>query len=153
MLVGEAPGRQEDAQGRPFVGAAGRVLGELLTEAGLRRDEVYVTNILKSHPTATTGGPNRAPHAAEVAACVPWLRRQLEIVRPRLVITLGAHALRFFLPGARLSAIHGRPVTVEGRMVFPLFHPAVALYGVNREVLRRDMRRVREVLATTSPRP
>ncbi len=150
--MGEAPGRQEDAQGRPFVGAAGRVLADLLGAAGLRRDEVFITNVVKSHPTGRKGGANRAPRADEVAACLPWLQQQLAIIRPRLVVTLGAHALHAFLPRQKISQVHGRPFHHGGLTVLPLYHPAVALYGVRKDVLRRDMRKVRQTLAALRPR-
>lgn len=152
MIVGEAPGRQEDAQGRPFVGAAGRVLVDLLAEAGLRREEVFITNVVKSHPTDRKGGSNRAPRADEVAACLPWLQQQLSIIRPRLVVTLGTHALHAFLPGKKISQVHGRPFQHDGLTVLPLYHPAVALYGVRKEILRRDMQEVRQVLAAARER-
>lgn len=146
MIVGEAPGRQEDAAGRPFVGAAGRVLDELLADAGLRRSDVYITNVIKSHPTETPGGSNRAPRPEEVAACRPWLEEQLRIVSPRVIVTLGAHALAAFRPGAKISRVHGRAFAHEGRTILPLYHPAVALYGVARETLTRDMRRLRDLM-------
>ena len=152
MIVGEAPGRQEDAQGQPFVGAAGRVLVDLLTEAGLRREEVYITNVVKSHPTDRKGGSNRAPRRDEVAACLPWLQQQLSIIRPRLIVTLGTHALRAFLPGKKITQVHGRPFQHDGLTVLPLYHPAVALYGVRKEILRRDMQEVRQVLAAARER-
>ncbi|MDR7468792.1 MAG: uracil-DNA glycosylase [Armatimonadota bacterium] len=147
MIVGEAPGRQEDAEGRPFVGAAGRVLDGLLEAAGLQREEVYITNVVKSHPTDRRGGPNRAPRRSEVAACLPWLRQQLAIIRPRLVVTLGTHALQAFRPGEKIARVHGRPFQAEGFTILPLYHPAVALYGLRPEVLRRDIRQVRRLLA------
>src|SRR3989304_460518 len=146
------PGRQEDAQGRPFGGAAGRVLADLLAEAGLRREEVFITNVVKSHPTDRKGGSNRAPRRDEVAACLPWLQQQLSIIRPRLVVTLGTHALHAFLPGKKISRVHGRPFQHDGLTVLPLYHPAVALYGVWKEVLRRDMQEVRQGLAAARGR-
>jgi len=146
MIVGEAPGRQEDVQGRPFVGAAGRVLADLLAEAGLRREEVFITNVVKSHPTDRKGGSNRAPRRDEVAACLPWLQQQLALIRPRLVVALGTHALQAFLSGKKISRVHGRPFQHNGLTVLPLYHPAVALYGVRKEILQRDMRKVRQVL-------
>ena len=152
MIVGEAPGRQEDVQGRPFVGAAGRVLADLLAEAGVRREEVFITNVVKSHPTDRKGGSNRAPRRDEVAACLPWLQQQLSIIRPRLIVTLGTHALRAFLPGKKISQVHGRPFQHDGLTVLPLYHPAVALYGVRKEILRRDMQEVRQVLAAARER-
>lgn len=147
MFVGEAPGRQEDAEGRPFVGAAGRLLGELLALTGLRRDRVYITNVVKSRPTDRTDGSNRAPHPEEVAACAPWLDQQLAIIQPRLIVTLGAYALNTFLPGKKVSKVHGRVFRSNGHTILPLFHPAAALYGLRREILHRDFRRVQEVFA------
>lgn len=147
VIVGEAPGRQEDVEGRPFVGAAGRVLDGLLEAAGLRREEVYITNVVKSHPTHRRGGPNRAPRRGEVAACLPWLVQQLAIIRPRLVVTLGTHALQAFRPGEKIARVHGRPFQAGGFTILPLYHPAVALYGVRPEVLRRDIRQIRRILA------
>ena len=152
MIVGEAPGRQEDAQGRPFVGAAGRVLADLLAEAGLQREEVFITNVVKSHPTDRKGGSNRAPRRDEVAACLPWLQQQLALIRPRLVVALGTHALQAFLSGKKISRVHGRPFQHDGLTVLPLYHPAAALYGVRKEILQRDMRKVRRVLAAIRER-
>lgn len=153
MFVGEAPGRQEDAEGRPFVGAAGRVLAELLASAGLRREEVYITNVVKSRPTDRKEGQNRAPHPEEIAACAPWLEQQLAIIQPRLIVTLGAYALNAFLPGKKISKVHGRVFSSNGRTILPFFHPAAALYGLRREILRRDFRRVQEVFAEIGLRP
>ncbi len=152
MVVGEGPGRQEDRQGRPFVGAAGGVLNGLLAEAGLRREEVYITNIVKSHPTNRRGGPNRPPRPDESAACRKWLTEQLSILQPRLIITFGAHALRAFDKTVRLSEAHGRLLRQEGRMIFPLYHPAMAFYGLG-ETLRRDARKIRPLLSETGLKP
>lgn len=154
VFVGEAPGRTEDLQGRPLVGAAGRVFDLLLQEAGLRRDEVYITNVLKSRPTDTRDGPNRPPRPAEVAACRPWLEQQLALLRPRLVVTLGSTALRCFLPGRRLDEVHGQPIRQGDRVILPTFHPAAAVrharVGPGREdcavVLRRDFRKIPRLL-------
>lgn len=153
MVVGEGPGRREDEQGRPFVGAAGRVLDDLLAEAGLRRDEIYITNVVKSHPTDRRAGPNRAPRPDEAAACRHWLEEQLAILRPRLILTLGAHALAAFDPAAKLSAVHGRAIHLEGRTILPLYHPAAALYGMARETLRADARKIRPQLRGLGGRP
>jgi DNA polymerase len=147
MLVGEGPGRQEDEQGRPFVGAAGRVLDGILAAAGLSREDVYITNVVKSHPTERKSGPNRAPRPDEAAACRHWLTQQVAILRPRLIVTLGAHALAAFDPTARLSAVHGRPFQREGLTILPLFHPAVTFHGVSPETLRADARKIRTLLA------
>ena len=122
VLVGEAPGAREDTTGRPFVGAAGRLLDELLEAAGLRREEVFITNLVKARPPG-----NRDPRAAEIAHHRPWLEAELEIIAPRLVVPLGRHALAGFTRGTTISAVHGRMIPVSGRTLFPLFHPAAAL--------------------------
>jgi len=124
MLVGEAPGATEDELGRPFVGRAGKLLGELLAEAGLERDDVWITNVVKARPPG-----NRDPRAAEVAHCMPWLERELALIRPRLVVPLGRHALAHFAPAARIAEVHGREVESLGRALFPLYHPAAAMYN------------------------
>lgn len=143
-VVGEAPGASEDKQGRPFVGAAGRFLAELLELVGLRREDVFITNVLKSRPPK-----NRSPRKAEVEHSLPWLRAQLEIVAPELVVPMGRHALTVFAPGAKISEVHGELLEVTGapRLV-PLYHPASALHRRElREVLREDATRLGDVLA------
>ncbi len=155
MLVGEAPGRQEDLQGRPFVGAAGRFLDSLLASAGLDRAQVYITNVVKSRPyVGPPPGRNRAPSADEIAACRPWLDEQLRIIRPAVVVTLGQVALDYFLPGRRLADVHGRPVRVGERVILPLYHPAMARYGQRwQTLLRREFSRVRRLLPARSRAP
>jgi uracil-DNA glycosylase family 4 len=143
MLVGEAPGAREDATGRPFVGGAGRLLDKLLGEAGLTRAEVFITNVLKARPPG-----NRDPRPAEVAHSRPWLERQLELVGPQVVVTLGRHALEAFVADAKITKVHGEPRDVEGRTVFPSYHPAAALrVQPLRETMREDFRRLGELLA------
>ena len=124
MVVGEAPGRNEDEQGRPFVGRAGKLLDELLAEAGLEREQVFITNVVKARPPG-----NRDPRAAEVAHHMPWLEAQLALIQPRLVVPLGRHALARFDPAAKIADVHGRPHRAGGRELFPLYHPAAALHG------------------------
>jgi uracil-DNA glycosylase len=123
MVVGEAPGRNEDEQGRPFVGRAGKLLDELLAEAGLAREQVFITNVVKARPPN-----NRDPRAGEVAHHMPWLEAQLELIRPRLVVPLGRHALAHF-SGARIAEVHGTELVERGRALFPLYHPAAAMYN------------------------
>ena len=123
MFVGEAPGATEDALGRPFVGRAGRLLGELLAEAGLVREDVWITNVVKARPPK-----NRDPKAPEVAHCMPWLARELELIRPRLVVPLGRHALKHFAPAAKIGEVHGRVIPGVPDL-FPLYHPAAAMYN------------------------
>jgi DNA polymerase len=128
VFVGEGPGFNEDRQGRPFVGRAGTLLGKFLATLRWRREEVFITNIVKCRPPE-----NRDPEPDEVAACAPFLRRQLEILDPALVVTLGRHSLAQFMPGQRISQAHGtvRPVDPESgasnALAFALYHPAAAL--------------------------
>jgi len=123
VFVGEAPGYEEDQQGRPFVGPAGQLLTRMIEAMGLRREEVFIANVLKCRPPG-----NRDPEPAEIAACRPFLEEQLQIIRPRVIITLGAHAARWFLgPGARISQVRGRAVDVEDFQIVPTFHPSYLL--------------------------
>ena len=124
MIVGEAPGASEDKQGRPFVGRAGKLLDELLAAAGLERADVYITNVVKARPPG-----NRDPRADEVAHHMPWLEAQLALIKPRLVVPLGRHALAHFTDGAKISEVHGTEITERGRALFPLYHPAAALHN------------------------
>ena len=124
MLVGEAPGASEDEQGRPFVGRAGKLLDELLAEAGLEREDVYITNVVKARPPG-----NRDPKRDEVAHHMPWLEAELALVQPRLVVPLGRHALAHFTDDAKISEVHGTEMDERGRSLFPMYHPAAALRG------------------------
>jgi len=147
VLVGEAPGAQEDEEGLPFVGAAGKLLTSLLLSAGLGREEVYLTNVLKCRPPG-----NRTPLPEEVEACRPYLEEQLRILEPRLVVSLGRVAASTLLGRpVVLSREHGRvlPCCFAGRSfsLFPTYHPAAALYsGKNRSKLEEDFRRLGELL-------
>lgn len=140
-MVGEGPGRQEDLTGRPFVGRAGRLLEELLAHAGLRREDVYITNVVKHRAAAhTASGHDRPPRADEIAACRPWLIEQIEILRPRVIVTLGRHALAAFLPDAAIGRCHGCPQPHDICTILPLYHPSYALHNPGaRPVLFRDM--------------
>jgi uracil-DNA glycosylase len=140
MLVGEAPGRQEDETGRPFVGAAGRFLDRLLETAGLARDQVFITNVLKARPPG-----NRSPKAPEVAHSRPWLERQVELVDPLLVVPLGRHAIDIFLPGRKITQSRGQLVLAGGRAVYPTLHPSAA---VRVEALRHQIHDDFAALAT-----
>jgi uracil-DNA glycosylase family 4 len=142
MLVGEAPGAREDELGRPFVGRSGELLDLLLAAAGLARPDVFITNVVKARPPA-----NRDPRPAEVAHHMPWLERQLELVRPALVVTLGRHALAHFAPGVRVTVVHGAPLAVGGRTLVPWFHPAAALRSTaTRAALLQDARALPGIL-------
>ena len=142
MFVGEAPGAEEDRLGRPFVGAAGRFLEEMLSLIGLKREEVYITNVVKYRPPS-----NRDPLPEEVEHCWPYLAEQIEIIEPLLIIPLGRHALERFLPGLRISAVHGQPKKRGERVYYPLYHPAAALYNASmRGTLVEDFERIPKVL-------
>jgi DNA polymerase len=146
VLIGEAPGKNEDIQGKPFVGAAGKFLNEMLAQAGMERSDVYITNIVKYRPPN-----NRDPLPEEKAAFLPYLLRQLTIINPKVVVTLGRHSMEYFLPGMSISAIHGQPkrITMGDHkiVIMPLFHPAAALYnGGMRQTLIDDFLKVPEVV-------
>jgi uracil-DNA glycosylase len=142
MLVGEAPGASEDELGRPFVGRAGRLLDELLAEAGLAREDVYITNVVKARPPG-----NRDPRASEVLHWMPWLEAELGLIRPRVVVPLGRHALAHFVDGAKISEVHGRELIERGRRLFPLYHPAAGLRStLLRATLFADARALRSAL-------
>jgi len=154
LLVGEAPGAQEDETGVPFVGRSGQLLDQLLGEAGLRREQVAVANVLKCRPPA-----NRTPRRAEVARCRPWLTRQVELLDPRVVVALGSTAAAwFFGPSARIGALRQRslaePLTYDGRALLVTYHPSAAIrFGPNGEplaALRADLSRVAALLVAPS---
>lgn len=141
VFIGEGPGYHEDQQARPFVGAAGNLLNELLGAIGWRREEVFITNVVKCRPPG-----NRDPQPVEIAACTPYLRRQLEVLDPALVVTLGRHSLQTFMPGARISAAHGTERAVDpetgaaNATACALYHPAAALrQGALKETMYEDM--------------
>src|SRR3954463_7362606 len=143
VLVGEAPGKNEDEQGLPFVGAAGRFLEEMLNTIGLKRSDVYITNIVKYRPPE-----NRDPYPDEKTAFLPFLRSQLKVIKPKLVVTLGRHSMDSLLPGLQISKVHGQPKRFKGQVYLPLFHPAAALYnGAMRQTLIDDFARIPRVLA------
>lgn len=123
MFIGEAPGWNEDQQGRPFVGAAGKFLEELLAAAGLKRSDVFITNVVKSRPPG-----NRDPLPDEIAACAPFLERQIETIDPDVIVTLGRFSMAKWFPGERISRIHGQPKKVGKRLIVPMYHPAAALH-------------------------
>jgi DNA polymerase len=142
MLVGEAPGAREDAEGRPFVGRAGQLLDELLAEAGIARDDVYITNVLKHRPPR-----NRDPRKAEVAHELPWLEAQVAAINPSLIVALGRHALDALAPGHKITADHGTVIELDGRRLYPTFHPCAGLRTpAVRALLRDDFARLHEAL-------
>jgi uracil-DNA glycosylase len=143
MLIGEAPGWNEDQQGRPFVGAAGRFLEELLALAGLKRSDVFITNVVKSRPPG-----NRDPLPDEIAACAPYLERQIETIDPDVIVTLGRFSMARWFPGERISRIHGQPKRIGHRLIVPMYHPAAALHQqALRSTIEEDFSRLPKILA------
>jgi DNA polymerase len=143
MFIGEAPGEQEDVQGRPFVGAAGKLLTELLATIGLKREEVYITNIVKCRPPN-----NRPPRKDEAAACRPYLERQLGHIRPSVVCPMGNSAIHALIETPdSVTALHGIPLEVGEVTYFPMYHPAAALYTFQlRRVMEEDFEKLRGLL-------
>jgi uracil-DNA glycosylase family 4 len=147
VFIGEAPGKNEDEQGIPFVGAAGKFLNEMLAAANMKREDVYITNIVKYRPPN-----NRDPLPEEKQAFWPYLLKQLQIIQPKVVVTLGRHSMEYFLPGMYISQIHGQPKLIsfgnDKLVIVPLYHPAAALYnGGLRQTLIDDFVRMPEILA------
>ena len=148
MFIGEAPGFHEDKQGEPFVGAAGQLLTTLLGEIGLRREDVYICNVLRCRPPG-----NRDPMPDEIEACTPWLKQTLAAVDPRIIVTLGNFATRYMLDRpVGISRVRGERFHIDGRIVIPTFHPAAVLRGggaasKQMEAIRSDFAAVKQALA------
>ncbi len=144
MFIGEAPGYYEDRQGRPFVGASGKLLEKLLAAIGLTREDVYITNVVKCRPPA-----NRDPLPSEIETCAPWLHRQIALIDPLLIITLGRFSMaQFFPPSARITRVHGQPLRQEDRIIIPMFHPAAALRNPNwMQAMEADFAQIPTLLA------
>lgn len=142
VFIGEAPGKNEDLKGEPFVGAAGKFLDEMLATISLRREDIYITNIVKYRPPN-----NRDPLPAEKEAFLPFLNQQLDIINPKMIITLGRHSMDVLLPGLKISQVHGQPKRYKNRVFLPLFHPAAALYdGSLRQTLIDDFAKIPLIL-------
>jgi uracil-DNA glycosylase family 4 len=168
VFIGEAPGKNEDEQGLPFIGAAGKFLNEMLATIGLERSDIYITNIVKYRPPN-----NRDPLPEEKAAFLPFLQAQLDVIRPKIIVTLGRHSMDSLLPGLQISKVHGQPKRIRVKsneyratnsqgsgldthdsqvvktwVIMPLFHPAAALYnGAMRQTLIDDFAKIPEVLS------
>jgi DNA polymerase len=143
MFIGEAPGKNEDLQGEPFVGAAGKLLDELLASIGIARADVYIANMVKCRPPG-----NRDPEPLEIETCAPFLARQIELLSPAVIATLGRFAAHYVLGVTTpITALRGKLYHREGRNIVPIFHPAAALYdGSKRDVLFDDFKRLRVVM-------
>ncbi len=143
LFIGEAPGWNEDQQGRPFVGPAGAFLDQLLASIGLSRREVYIANVIKCRPPQ-----NRDPLPAEIQACRKWLDRQIEIIHPRMIITLGRYSLARYFPNESIGKIHGKARKLDNVIYYPMYHPAAALHqGSLRQVIEADMLKIPQILA------
>ena len=142
MFIGEAPGWHEDQQGRPFVGPAGQFLEHLLATINLKRQQVYITNVVKSRPPG-----NRDPLPAEISACRHWLDRQIEIIRPKVIVTLGRYSMAMFFPGKSISRIHGTAQKHDNIICFAMYHPAAALHQQSlRRTIEEDMLKIPSLL-------
>jgi len=147
MFIGEGPGKKEDELGRPFVGSAGKFLDEMLGTIKTKREDIYIANVVKCRPPA-----NRDPLPGEAISCWPWLEQQVKIINPKLIVLLGRHSMERFLPGQKISQIHGKALRKDmpgfGPMVFyVLYHPAAALYnGSMRGTLIEDFKKIPKVL-------
>jgi DNA polymerase len=149
MFIGEAPGYHEDQQGRPFVGPAGQFLSRLIASIGLTRQQVYITNIIKDRPPG-----NRDPLPDEINACRKWLNYQIEIIRPRMIVTLGRYSMALFFPGKTISKIHGTAQVRDGIIYFAMYHPAAALHQqALRQTIEADMLKIPQLLAKTRELP
>jgi uracil-DNA glycosylase family 4 len=143
MFIGEAPGYHEDQLGRPFVGAAGQYLDSLLNSIGMKRGQVYITNVVKHRPPN-----NRDPLPGEIAACRPWLERQMEIIKPKMIVTLGRYSMAMFFPGKSVSKIHGTAQKRDGVIYYAMYHPAAALHQQSlRQEIEADMLKIPSLLA------
>ena len=142
MLIGEAPGFHEDRQGRPFVGAAGKYLDELLGTIGIKREQVYIANVIKCRPPQ-----NRDPLPEELAACKPYIDKQIELISPKVIITISRFAMVPWFPDKKISDIHGTPKKFGSRVVLPMYHPAAALHQPSlKRVIEEDFKKIPQIL-------
>ncbi len=150
MFIGEAPGEQEDRLGRPFVGPAGKFLDELLTSIGLQRSEVYISNVVKYRPPN-----NREPTPEEKEQCMPWLKLEIALIKPKVIVPLGRHALGHFFPKLSITTAHGKPQKLTDDMtIFPIYHPAAALHNGNlRQSLFDDFKALGSFLEASKASP
>ena len=144
VFIGEGPGYNEDQQGMPFVGQAGKFLDELLASIDLRREDVYIANVVKCRPPN-----NRDPQSVEIEACAPWLEQQLDIIKPRMIVTLGRFSMSRYFKGQTIGRIHGQPKEIDGVTIVPMYHPAAALHQANlRSTIMEDFKKLPEILRT-----
>ena len=149
MFIGEAPGWHEDQQGRPFVGPAGLYLDELLASINLKREQVYIANIIKCRPQG-----NRDPLPAEILNCRKWLDRQIELICPKIIVTLGRYSMAMFFPGKSISKIHGTAQKQDNVIYYAMYHPAAALHQQGlRQTIEADMLKIPSLLVQTEAVP
>jgi DNA polymerase len=149
MLIGEGPGFHENMQGRPFVGAAGDLLVELLDSIGLKREQVFITNVVKCRPPG-----NRDPSLEELKTCNSYLERQIQAINPKVIVTLGRFSMARFIPHAKISEIHGQPIQTKGMLVVPFYHPAAALHRPSlRSTVEEDFAKLPELIKHAQKAP
>lgn len=150
MFIGEGPGFHENEQGRPFVGAAGKFLEELLSKIGLTREQVFITNVVKCRPPG-----NRDPRPEEVEICTrTYLDRQIQAINPKVIVTLGRYSMGLFLPNAKISSVHGQALQVRGRLIVPMYHPAAALHQQSlKPVVEADFLKLPELIKQANRAP
>ena len=149
MFIGEGPGFHENEQGKPFVGAAGRFLDELLELVNLRREQVFIGNVVKCRPPG-----NRDPRPEELAACDSYLERQIQAISPKVIVTLGRFSMEKFMPNAKISDIHGMVLRIKGRLVVPMYHPAAALHQPSlRSSVESDFIQLPDLIASAESVP
>lgn len=143
MFIGEAPGMNEDRLKRPFVGRGGQLLDRMIASIGWKRENVYITNIVKRRPP-----DNRDPLPEEIEAYKPYLTRQIEIINPKIIVTLGRFSMNYFLPDAKITRDHGRVLRIGDRIIYPVYHPAAALRSTEMmNVLREDFKKLPKILS------
>ena len=150
MFIGEGPGFHENEQGRPFVGAAGKFLEELLARIGLKREQVFITNVVKCRPPS-----NRDPHPEEVETCTStYLERQIQAINPKVIVTLGRYSMGLYLPNAKISSVHGQAMQVRGRLIVPMYHPAAALHQQSlKPEIENDFARLPQLISKATDVP
>jgi len=142
LFIGEAPGWHEDQQGRPFVGPAGQFLEELLASIGLKREQVYIANVIKCRPPG-----NRDPLPSELQACSGWLEQQVELIRPKMIVTLGRYSMARYFPNESIGKIHGKAKKQDNTIYYAMYHPAAALHqGSLRKTIEADMLKIPQIL-------
>ncbi len=143
MFIGEGPGFHENEQGRPFVGAAGKVLDDLLAKIGMQRSDVFIGNVVKCRPPG-----NRDPQADEISACSQYLERQIQAIDPKVIVTLGRYSLMYFMPNAKIGDVHGKAMQVRGRLVVAMYHPAAGLHQRSlMSTIEDDFKKIPELIA------